>query len=104
MWSTIVGMGTAKFPVRDVGGAGFLALFALPPPPAHAAQTEPSEQEDKAPISVILDEEFREDTETREQQSDDRFLTQRVEHVLENFVNFGGYFRSGYGRTVAGGP
>ena len=104
MWSTIAGMGTAKFPVRAFHGAGVLALFALLAPPARAEPTDPSDQEEEPPISVILDEEFREDTETREQQSDDRFLTQRVEHVLENFVNFGGYFRSGYARTVAGGP
>jgi maltoporin len=67
-------------------------------------QAAPTDDDDKASISDLLDEEFREDTETREQRSDDRFLTQRVEQVLNNFVDIGGYFRSGYGRTGVGGP
>jgi maltoporin len=97
-------MGTAKSTVRAVQGARLLALITLPALPAYAAPTDPPEQEDQAPISELLDEEFREDTESREQPSDDRFLTQRVEQVLNNFVDIGGYFRSGYGRTGAGGP
>lgn len=82
---------------------GWLAVFAttFAALPARAA---PPAKDAKPPISEILDEEFREDTETREQPSDDRLLTQRFEQVLNNFVDFGGYFRSGYGRTGAGGP
>jgi maltoporin len=97
-------MGTAKYTVRAVHGARFLALITLPALPANAAPTDPPEQEDQAPISELLDEEFREDTETREQPTDDRFLTQRVEQVLNNFIDTAGYFRSGYGRSASGGP
>ena len=89
--------------IEGVLRIGFLALAAtlLPAPTARAA--EPDKQP-KRPISEVLEEEFREDTETREQPSDDRFLTQRVEQVLNNFVDFAGYFRSGYGRSGKGGP
>jgi maltoporin len=58
----------------------------------------------RRPITDRLDEEFRAETETREQAVDDRFLTDRIEQVLSDFVDVGGYFRSGYGRSGAGGP
>jgi maltoporin len=83
------------------GGSLALLATALSALPARAA---PTVKDEKPPISELLEKEFREDTETREQPSDDRFLTQRVEQVLNNFVDIGGYFRSGYGRSGAGGP
>ena len=80
------------------------ALATLPARAAPPEKSTPPAKDDKPPISVLLDEEFREDTETREQRSEDRLVTQRFEQVLNNFVDFGGYFRSGYGRSGAGGP
>ena len=58
----------------------------------------------KQPVAALLKEEFREDTETREQPAEGRYLTERAETVLNNFVDIGGYLRSGYGRSGAGGP
>jgi maltoporin len=89
--------------VEGVLGAGSLALLAtsLLARPARAAD---SDKPAKRPISELLKEEFREDTESQEQPSDDGFLTQRVEQVLNNFVDIGGYLRSGYGRSGKGGP
>src|SRR5262245_11763762 len=90
-------------PCRVAFRGGWLALFAtgFAALPARAAPTDKGE---KPTIADLLDEEFREDTETREQPSEDRLLTQRVGQVLNNFVDFAGYFRSGYGRSGAGGP
>src|SRR5262245_60555866 len=98
-------MGGKSRPMRAQGvlGAGSLALLAtsLPALPARAADPD---KPAKRPISELLEDEFREDTESREQPSDDEFLTQRVEQVLNNFVDISGYFRSGYGRSGRGGP
>jgi len=58
----------------------------------------------KRPIQELIDEEFRTDTETREQSTHGAFLTERVEQVLQNFIEVGGYIRSGYGRSGKGGP
>jgi maltoporin len=66
--------------------------------PGAAAQT-PA----KRPIAELLDEEFRSDTETRSQPTD-RVLKERMEKVLQDFIEFGGYVRSGYARSDAGGP
>ncbi|HEY3499713.1 MAG TPA: carbohydrate porin [Polyangiaceae bacterium] len=87
-------------PAILTGGLTLLATSL----PVLAAAAEAPEQSPKRPISAILDEEFREDTETREQPSGERVLNERVEQVLNNFVDIGGYLRSGYGRTGAGGP
>jgi maltoporin len=96
-------------PARVALRGSFLLGFAtaLAPLPARAAppeKTPPAAKDEKPPISELLDEEFRGDTETREQRTSDRLFTQRFEQVLNNFVDFGGYFRSGYGRSGAGGP
>lgn len=80
------------------------AVTAAPPStttPAEPATTAPS---DVKPISVLLDEEFRSDTESRSQRAESLLLKERVEHVLESFIEIGGYFRAGYGRAGAGGP
>jgi maltoporin len=77
-------------------------------PPARTtapAQTAAPAQTDlKRPVTELLDEEFRSDTETRDQRVDSGFLREHVQKVLESFVEIGGYVRSGYGRAGAGGP
>ncbi|HEX6765863.1 MAG TPA: carbohydrate porin, partial [Polyangiaceae bacterium] len=87
-------------PVHRTGCFALLAVLL----PALRAEATPTDQEGKRPIKKQLEEEFSEDTETREQPSDDRIVIERAEQVLSNFVDLGGYFRSGYGRTGAGGP
>jgi len=74
--------------------------------PARAARAAPPDQPEgaKRPLSLVLKDEFREDTETREQPSQNGYLAQRAEQVLNDFVDIGGYLRSGYGRSGAGGP
>jgi len=76
----------------------------LPALPVRVAAAEASENDANAPLSELLDEEFREGTETREQPAEDRVLTDRVEQVLNDFVTIGGYVRAGYARSGAGGP
>jgi maltoporin len=71
---------------------------------ASSARAAPPAEPTKRPVSALLEEEFRENTETRDQPSSSRVLTERVEQVLHNFVEIGGYLRSGYGRSGAGGP
>lgn len=71
--------------------------------PARATSVDDHAREER-PISLLLDEEFREDTETRQQRNEDRHVTERAEQVLSDFVDIGGYLRSGYGRTGEGGP
>ena len=102
-------MSPVTHPLRASSRAFWIGLVSawLAELPAHAAPAEPVApvaQDDAPPIAELLDEEFRGNTETREQPSDDKVLTQRVEQVLNDFVDIGGYFRAGYGRTGAGGP
>ena len=54
-----------------------------------------------------VDENFRSDTETREiarSAGATSMLTERVEEVLDGYLDITGYFRSGYGVADAGGP
>lgn len=87
---------------RSVFASALTATFSV----AASAQATPTDQDqvENPPISLLLEEEFREDTETREQQTGRRYLTERAEQVLSDFVDIGGYLRSGYGRTGEGGP
>ncbi len=82
-----------------------ISLASLPAgaTPPDQGKTPPDEAE-KTPVSKILEEEFRADTETREQSNENRLLIERTKLVLNNFIDIGGYFRAGYGRTGAGGP
>jgi maltoporin len=87
-------------------GASLLAVTSARADPADtaaSANTAAPNSDEKRPIAEILDEEFRADTETRNQPAY-RVLKDRVEKVLQDFIEFGGYFRSGYGRSDAGGP
>jgi maltoporin len=63
-----------------------------------------ADQDPKIALAKRLDAEFRTNTETRDQSNENRVLADRFEKVLSNFVEIGGYFRAGYGRSSAGGP
>jgi maltoporin len=56
---------------------------------------------------AFANQEFRQTTESRQQamaQEQDRPVKDRLEQVLNNYIDFGGYFRAGYGRDDQGGP
>ena len=84
--------------------AGFAVLaisagFASP-----AGATPPTASDGKRPTAELVAAQFQQDTETRDQPSDTRALAERAEHVLNDFVDIGGYFRAGYARSGKGGP
>ena len=54
-----------------------------------------------------MDERFEEDTETRDiarRPDSETLLAERIEDVLEGYLDITGYFRAGYGRSDEGGP
>lgn len=54
-----------------------------------------------------VDDRFREDTETQDiakQNASEAALSERIEEVLEGYIDITGYFRAGYGRSDEGGP
>lgn len=54
-----------------------------------------------------VDERFQEDTETRDiarRPDAENMLAERIEDVLEGYLDITGYFRAGYGRSDEGGP
>lgn len=54
-----------------------------------------------------VDKRFREDTETRDladKARSENLLSERIEDVLEGYMDITGYFRAGYGRSDEGGP
>ena len=81
-----------------------LAAFATRAAPADTPNTTDTDTDAERRIAEVLDAEFRSDTETRDQSSDRAFSKQRAEQVLEDFIEFGGYFRAGYARSGKGGP
>ena len=85
------------------GGTSALAALMALTVPAHGTPNDADAGQPR-PRSLLIDAEFREDTESRGQQVGDRTLTERAEQVLSDFVDIGGYLRSGYGRTGEGGP
>jgi maltoporin len=95
-------MRRAHRPLRGVKVAAWLAwgANAFSAGPVRAAPPESP----KPPVELLLKDDFRADTETREQPAERRYLTERAEHVLNDFVDIGGYMRAGYGRSGAGGP
>jgi maltoporin len=73
--------------------------------PAPSVPTDKERTEDaKRRILELMDEEFASDTETRDQPAKGGAFTDRLEQVLNQFVDIGGYFRAGYARSGAGGP
>jgi len=85
-------------------------VHAAPPDPAATEEDAPEKPdaravaEEKGRIAALLEDEFRRDTETRDEPTEARVLADRLEHVLSNFVDIGGYVRAGYARSGAGGP
>src|SRR5690348_1104382 len=56
---------------------------------------------------TFANEQFRQDTESRDwalTQEQNRPFKERMDQVLNNFIEIGGYFRGGYGRDSEGGP
>ena len=83
--------------IHAVGLASLGLLTALP------AGAAPPEAGEKKPLSEQVAEQFRVNTETRDQR-EAKHVTERTEQVLKDFVDIGGYFRAGYARSGAGGP
>jgi maltoporin len=80
------------------------ALAAAAPPPASAG---PATSNAVQRVRQFTDDQFERTTESREQalaQEKEMPTRQRVEQVLREFVDIGGYFRAGYGRDNEGGP
>jgi maltoporin len=81
-----------------------------PPPPASPSPPPPQPPKPtptvKSQIDEFLAEAYENDTETRSRAvaNEHRVLADRVEQVLGDFVDIGGYFRAGYGRDSRGGP
>jgi maltoporin len=76
------------------------------PPTAPAPAPEAAARTGRA-ARMAVDERFRNDTETRDiaRQPDARaLLDERIEDVLEGYIDITGYFRAGYGRSSQGGP
>jgi len=71
---------------------------------ARADAAAPADTDAKRQIAEVVDDEFRTDTETRDRSTDRKLLKERAEQVLQNFIDVGGYFRSGYARSGKGGP
>ncbi len=109
-WLAFVATSFSLAPVR---AAAPDAAAATPNPDAPAPPNETAPDKLVAPtpgpnapppVEVQLQAAFRENTETREQPSGNRFVAERAEQVLNNFVDIGGYLRAGYARSGKGGP
>src|SRR5688572_12820421 len=68
-----------------------------------AEESEAAVSEEKHRVRALLEQEFRSDTETRDEPNEARRLADRLEEVLSDFVDIGGYVRAGYARSGAGG-
>ncbi len=70
-----------------------------------AAKAEPKETTPAAAAKQFANDQFQRDTESREHAllQDSQHLRDRVEQVLQDFVDIRGYFRAGYGRDNEGG-
>jgi maltoporin len=68
-----------------------------------AASVQGTAAEPKVDIAALVKEEFRRDTETRDAPTDGSHLADRLELILSDYVEVGGYFRAGYARSGAGG-
>ncbi len=90
-------------------------LVPAPPPLAVATESAPTTNQPSANATAdqvararkAAKDQFRPTTETRERAlaaDRDRPWNDRVEQVLNNFVDITGYFRAGYGRDNEGGP
>jgi maltoporin len=78
-----------------------------PPPPVVAAPVAAgANPTNVAAAREFANQQFQRDTESRERAArvEASPLRERVEQVLQDFVDITGYFRAGYGRNDAGGP
>jgi maltoporin len=75
----------------------------IQPPPSSEAGAEPTNT--YAAGLQFAREQFQRDTESRERAMlfESNHVSQRLEQVLQEFVDFHGYFRAGYGRDDRGG-
>ncbi len=75
---------------------------------AEAMQREnKSDQNQQAAKKKLVDETFKEDTEIRQiarRPDSEMLLAERIDEVLEGYLDISGYFRAGYGRSDEGGP
>ena len=77
------------------------------PAPAVAKPVEPAPVVDANRARRAIDNRFREDTEIRDlarRQDEDNLLAERIENIVEGYIDITGYFRAGYGRSDEGGP
>ena len=81
------------------------ATPAFPPPPISGTNASTA-SEAAATARQFANEQFQRNTESREQAllSASPPWRERVELVLQDFLDFHGYFRAGYGRDDQGGP
>jgi maltoporin len=81
-------------------------MSAADPEPA-AKDEEPQADEFKKNQKKAVDEKFGGSTEIRDLAkglSEQNLLAERIEEVLEGYLDITGYFRAGYGRSNEGGP
>jgi maltoporin len=99
--------------LRKLEASTVATVTNLPSQPSPAGQTVGSTNAAavaavKAAVSArqFAEQEFQCDTESREQALlyETRPFAQRVEQVLQDFMDIHGYFRAGYGRDNQGGP
>lgn len=78
----------------------------IPNPPAAGPAAAQTAAETGRAARRAVDERFRQDTETRDiarRPDAEAMLAERIEDVLEGYIDINGYFRAGYGRSSEGG-
>ncbi len=72
-----------------------------------AREREAIAEKQQEQIRRAVDARFEQDTETRNfrrQAADNELLSERIENVLDGYLDINGYFRAGYGRSDSDGP
>jgi maltoporin len=73
--------------------------------PSIGQDQEPSAQARKNAMDRYIRDEFEDNTESRSQKTVDQpHYAEKLEEVLNGYVDLAGYFRAGYGRNDRGGP
>jgi maltoporin len=78
----------------------------IPNPPAAGPAAAQTAAETGRAARRAVDARFRQDTETRDiarRPDAEAMLAERIEDVLEGYIDINGYFRAGYGRSSEGG-
>ncbi len=98
----------AKRPVRETSPAEELAEPATSDEGLSAAENRKTQEQALEQVArKQADQRFKEDTETRDiaRRPDAKtLLAERIDDVLEGYLDITGYFRAGYGRSNEGGP